>query len=67
MVGTPPPTAMPIAKSPTVSMNDAIGPPWNCFGTAAAFELRAQRHPDLDFGSVVVDRYDLQSEKPDEG
>ncbi len=30
IVGTPPPTIMPMAKSPTTSMNEAIGPPWNC-------------------------------------
>ena len=30
MVGTPPPTVMPTAKSPTMSMKAAMGPPWNC-------------------------------------
>ncbi len=34
IVGTPPPTSMPMAKSPTTSMNEAIGPalewPWRC-------------------------------------
>ncbi|SRR6266852_8628028 len=65
MVGTPPPTSMPIAKSPNVDerRNRAA---MKLPGARPALKFRPHRHADRDFLSLVVDRDHFEAKPADE-